>query len=73
MYRPHAAREDTILFPQLHTLISKHEFEELGEKFEKLEHDLFGSKGFENTVAKIEAIEKELGTYELELFTPTYN
>lgn len=73
MYRPHAAREDTILFPQIHSLLSKHEFEELGDQFEDLEHKLFGAHGFETTVKKIEAIEKELSIYELEQFTPTHN
>ncbi len=34
MYRPHEAREDTILFPALRKLVSKNEYHSLGEKFE---------------------------------------
>jgi hemerythrin-like domain-containing protein len=70
MYRPHEAREDTVLFPLVRSLISEKEFEELGEMFEKIEHKLFGETGFESIVAKIAAIEKELGIYNLEQFTP---
>lgn len=70
MYRPHEAREDTVLFPKVRSLISENQFKELGEKFEALEHELFGEKGFENIVKKVEAIEKNLGIYRLEQFTP---
>lgn len=34
MYRPHAAREDTVLFPELRGLVGKHAYEELGDQFE---------------------------------------
>lgn len=70
MYRPHEAREDTVLFPQVRSLISEKEFKKLGEKFEALEHTLFGEHGFETMVKKVENIEKELGIYKLEQFTP---
>lgn len=70
MYRPHAAREDTILFPMIRSLMSQKEFEELGEKFEDLEHELFGKEGFFGILKRIENIEKDLGIYSLEQFTP---
>lgn len=70
MYRPHEVREDTILFPQVRSLINEEEFKELSEKFEEIEHQLFGDKGFESIIKKIEDIEKELGVYQLEQFTP---
>lgn len=70
MYRPHEAREDTVLFPQIRSLISEEEFESMGEKFEDLEHQLFGQEGFFRIVKRVEAIEKELGIYNLEQFTP---
>ena len=34
MYRAHAAREDTVLFPALRGLVGKQEYEEMGEQFE---------------------------------------
>lgn len=70
MYRPHAAREDTVLFPQLHELLSEKALDELGEKFEAIEHERFGEKGFEGIVQTVAAIEQELGIYELAQFTP---
>ena len=70
MYRPHEAREDTVLFPAFRSLVSKKEYEDLGNAFEEKEHRLFGKEGFEKVVAQVAALEKELGIYELSRFTP---
>ena len=70
MYRPHEAREDTVLFPAFRKIVSKHEYDSLGEEFEKNEHKLFGEDGFETMVAKVANIEKSLGIYDLSQFTP---
>jgi hemerythrin-like domain-containing protein len=70
MYRPHEAREDTVLFPALHELVSRHEYDALGEEFENKEHQLFGGEGFQMMVDKIAGIEKGLGIYDLSQFTP---
>ena len=70
MYRPHEAREDTILFPALRKIISKNEYFALGEDFEDKEHALFGEDGFETIVEKVADIEKQLGIYNLSKFTP---
>jgi len=40
MYRPHAAREDTVLFPAFRSIVSAHEYAALGEEFEEKEHAL---------------------------------
>jgi hemerythrin-like domain-containing protein len=69
MYRPHEAREDTVLFPALHKLLSAKRLKELGEQFEKEEDRLFGEEGFEKTVDQVAAIEKQLGIYNLSQFT----
>jgi hemerythrin-like domain-containing protein len=71
MYRPHEAREDTVLFPALHEIVSAHEFDALGDDFEKKEHELFGKEGFEGMVVKAASLEKQLGIYDLAKFTPT--
>jgi hemerythrin-like domain-containing protein len=71
MYRPHKAREDTILFPAFHSIVSPEEYKELGEEFENEEQRLFGEGGFENIVSHVEGIEKALGIYELSQFTPS--
>src|SRR5436305_1692532 len=65
-----SAREDTVLFPAFRKLVSKHEYDSLGEEFENNEHKLFGEDGFETMVEKVAAIEKQLGIYELFQFTP---
>lgn len=70
MYRPHEAREDTVLFPAFRKLVSKHEYDSLGEEFENNEHKMFGDDGFEKMVDKVAGIEKSLGIYELSQFTP---
>jgi hemerythrin-like domain-containing protein len=70
MYRPHEAREDTVLFPTLYQITSAKDIKELGEQFEEEEHRLFGKDGFEENVEKVAAIEKQLGIYNLAKFTP---
>jgi hemerythrin-like domain-containing protein len=70
MYRPHEAREDTVLFPALHKIVPAKRLKELGEQFEKEEDRLFGEEGFEKTVEQVAAIEKQLGIYDLAQFTP---
>jgi hemerythrin-like domain-containing protein len=70
MYEPHEAREDTVLFPAFRTIVSAHEYDALGDDFERKEHELFGEDGFERMVDKVAGIEKKLGIYELSQFTP---
>ncbi|CAA9889696.1 conserved exported hypothetical protein [Candidatus Methylobacter favarea] len=70
MYRPHAAREDTVLFPAFRFLVSTHEYAALGEEFEDKEHALFGKEGFEKIVAEVGDLERMLGLNDLASFTP---
>jgi hemerythrin-like domain-containing protein len=70
LYRPHAAREDTVLFPAFRSLVSSHEYDALGEEFEDKEHALFGEDGFEKVVDEVAQLEKTLGIYDLAQFTP---
>jgi hemerythrin-like domain-containing protein len=71
MYRPHEAREDTVLFPALRSLVSPNEFDAMGEDFEKDEQQKFGQDGFERTVSQVADLERALGIYDLSKFTPT--
>jgi hemerythrin-like domain-containing protein len=70
LYRPHAAREDTVLFPAFRGLVPVKEFQELGEKFEDTEQEKFGKDGFEKMVAQVAGLEKTLGIEDLAKFTP---
>jgi len=70
MYRPHEAREDTVLFPALRTLVSPKQVEALGSRMETDEKKVLGAEGFEKAVAEVASLEKTLGIYELTQFTP---
>ncbi|HLL27384.1 MAG TPA: hemerythrin domain-containing protein [Xanthobacteraceae bacterium] len=70
MYRPHAAREDTDLFPQLRDVVSSNEFDSMAEEFEKKEHELFGEDGFEKTAQRVAVLEMTMGIHDLNKFTP---
>ena len=70
MYAPHEAREDTVLFPELHKIVSRHEYDAMGEQFERIERKTFGGDGFDIYLDKIEALERRLGILDLNQFTP---
>jgi hemerythrin-like domain-containing protein len=61
MYRPHAAREDTVLFSALHSIVSSHEYDSMGEQFEDEEYKLFGADGFEKLVDEVAGLERKMG------------
>ena len=70
MYRPHEAREDTVLFPAFRSVVSPHEYAALGDEFEKKEDELFGEDGFFKVVDQVVQLEKKLGIHDLAQFTP---
>ena len=69
MYRNHAAREDTILFPSWKQSLSAKQYDELGDKFEEIERQTFGTDGFDDAVRQISEIEANLGLADLGQFT----
>ncbi len=69
MYRPHAAREETVLFPAFRAVVGRAAYRELGEQFEDEEHERFGERGFESTVADVARLETALGIGDLASFT----
>ncbi len=70
MYAPHEAREDTVLFPELHKIVTRHEYDAMGEQFEKIERQTFGGDGFDIYVDKVTELEKRIGIHDLAKFTP---
>ena len=70
MYTPHMAREDTVLFPALHIIVTRQEYQALGEKFDEIERRTFGTDGFDIYLDQVTAFEKYLGMYDLAEFTP---
>jgi len=71
MYQEHTAREDTIVFPAWHKSMGEHDYHEMGEKFEEIEHKQFGKDGFDDAVKQIAGIEQSLGIADLAQFTAT--
>ena len=49
-----------VLFPALRSVVPPHEYDALGEDFERLEHRLFGEAGFEKVVDEIAGFERRL-------------
>jgi len=70
MYRAHAAREDTVLFPALHQIVGGKAYDELGDQFEDIEKQTLGEGGFEKSVADVARIERAFGLDDLAKFTP---
>jgi len=70
MYRPHAAREDTDLFPKLRDLVASNEYDAMAEDFEEKEHQLFGEDGFEKMADRVAQLERKIGIHDLNRFTP---
>src|SRR2546421_1261241 len=70
MYRPHAAREDTVLFPAFHDLMGEKAYDELGDQFEEIEKKQLGKEGFEGAVAQVARLEEQFGLSDLDQFTP---
>jgi hemerythrin-like domain-containing protein len=69
MYRVHAAREDTIIFPAWKQTMTAKQLDEIGDKFEEIEQQQFGKDGFETAVKQIGDIEGQLGLADLAQFT----
>lgn len=65
MYRAHAAREDTVLFPELRALVGAKAYGELGEQFEAKEKQMLGDHGFERAVADVARLEQAFGVDDL--------
>lgn len=69
MYQNHAAREDTVVFQVWRNALSGRQLEDIGDRFEEIEHQRFGADGFDDAVRKIAAIEQAMGYADLAQFT----
>ncbi len=69
MYRHHAAREDTVVFPAWKQTLTAQQLDEMGDKFEEIERREFGSDGFEDAVKQIGDIESSLTLSDISEFT----
>ena len=71
MYRPHAAREDTVIFRALRDMMPADEYAELGENFEEREHEILGEGGFDAMVERAAEIERRFGIHDVDHYSPT--
>lgn len=69
MYQNHTAREDTIVFPAWKDALPERQLDEMGDKFEDIEHRTFGKDGFDDAVKQIGEIEHALGLADIAQFT----
>ncbi len=69
MYRNHAAREDTLVFPAWKQTLSPDRLDEMGERFEEIEQAQFGADGYEDAVRTMGQIEAALGYADISQFT----
>jgi hemerythrin-like domain-containing protein len=69
MYEPHAAFEDTIVFPAFHALVGPKQLRKLQDVFEAKEKAL-PHGGFEKVVADVTRIERAFDIGDLAKFTP---
>jgi hemerythrin-like domain-containing protein len=70
MYEEHAAREDTIVFVAWKKTMTPKQLDEMGDLFEDIEKKTFGRDGFDHAVAKVGAIEKQIGLDSAALTAP---
>jgi hemerythrin-like domain-containing protein len=70
MFRPHESREGTIIFPKFRTLISDEDYKKLSYIVEEHEESIIGEGGFGKLIDTVADIERELGIYNLDQFTP---
>jgi hemerythrin-like domain-containing protein len=70
MYRPHAAREDTVVFPAFRALLGRDAYRVLGERMEENERHQLGNDGFARTVDDVAKLEGALHIGDLAQFTP---
>ena len=69
MYEHHTVREDTVVFPAWKKDIGSKNYEEMGEKFEEIEHRILGNDGFDEALKKITRIEAAFGLEDLAKLT----
>jgi hemerythrin-like domain-containing protein len=69
MYRPHTAREDTVLLPMLKDLFTPGEYEDLAAKVEKSGRRYFVGSRFDGVVQQVASFEIAMGINDLTQYT----
>jgi hemerythrin-like domain-containing protein len=69
MYYQKAEILENVVFPAWKEALGQAEFDDIGGKFEQIEHQQFGDDGFEAALKRMEEIETSLGLANLDMFT----
>lgn len=69
MYRPHALREDTVIFPTLHRIMSPDAYQQLSESVRTLETKMVHNPTLEDILKQIDQLETALSIHDLAQFT----
>jgi len=70
MYEPHEAREDTVVFPTFRQVTADTVFNRVSQQVAEAQHTRYGDTGFAAFIEQIAGIERHLGIYDLNKFTP---
>jgi hemerythrin-like domain-containing protein len=70
MYRAHAAREETVLFPAFYEVATENYVDNIGMRMRDEERTLMGDPGLRKLMDNLHRIEAKAGTAELARFTP---
>jgi hemerythrin-like domain-containing protein len=70
MYRPHAAWEETVVFPALYDIATENYIDNINLRMHDEERAIMSDPGLRRLMDNLRKIEKEAGTSELERFTP---
>jgi hemerythrin-like domain-containing protein len=70
MYRPHAAWEETVVFPGLYDISTENYIDNINMRMHEEERALMSDPGLHRLMDNLRKIEKAAGTSELEHFTP---
>lgn len=69
MYIPHAAQEDTLLWPAVQEMKGDAAYMKMGTELEEKENERFGEEYFDKLVSRVERMENKLGIDNLAKFT----
>lgn len=70
MYRAHAAREETVVFPALYDAVTENYIDNIGKRMRDEERGLMSDPGLRKLMDNLRKIEAAAGTAELARFTP---
>lgn len=70
MYGPHAAREDTELFPRLRELLEPQAYRSLSERLQSERIERWGERGYAKAIEEVASLEEAVGIGNLALLLP---